>query len=105
MTLQIRLVHALGDRLIDLPEKTHESPLVIGRATTADVQVPANSISRRHSLLYVHEGQWYIQDANGGARTLVNGQPTPEPTPVNSGDVVTLGADPEPPTLTIDPYG
>lgn len=105
MTLQVRLVHALGDRLIDLPEKTHDAPLVIGRATTADVQVPATTVSRRHSLLYIHDGQWYIQDGNGGARTLVNGKPTPKPTPVHSGDVVTLGTEPSPPTLTIDPYG
>jgi hypothetical protein len=53
----------------------------------------------------VYEGQWYIQDGNGGARTLVNGQPTPEPTPVHSGDVITLGLDPSPPTLVIDPFG
>jgi hypothetical protein len=105
MTLQVRLVHALGDRLIDLPERTFESPLVIGRAATADIQVPMPSVSRRHSLLYCHEGQWYIQDGNGGARTLVNGQPTPEPTAVQSGDVVTLGTDDSPPTIQIDPYG
>jgi hypothetical protein len=105
MTLQVRLVHALGDRLIDLPEKTHDAPLVIGRATTADIQVPATTVSRRHSLLYVRDGQWYIQDGNGGARTLVNGKPTPKPTPVHSGDVVALGTEPSPPTLTIDPYG
>jgi hypothetical protein len=104
MMLQVKLVHSLGDRLIDLPLKTHEAPLVIGRAPEADVQVPIPSISRRHSLLYAHEGQWYIQDSSGGARTLVNGRPTPEPTPVQSGDVITLGLDPTPPTLTIDPY-
>jgi hypothetical protein len=105
MTLQVRLVHALGDRLIDLPDKTFESPLIIGRADTADIPVPVPSVSRRHGLLYCHEGQWYIQDASGGARTLVNGQPTPEPTLVQSGDIVTLGTDPSPPTLQIDPHG
>ena len=105
MTLQVRLVHALGDSLIDLPEKTYEAPLVIGRASTADIQVPETTISRRHSLLYIHDGQWYIQDGNGGARTLVNGRPTPEPTPVHSGDVIVLGTEASAPRLTIDPYG
>ena len=105
MPLQVRLVHSLGDRLIDLPERSFESPLVIGRAPTADVQVPDALISRSHCVLYLHERQWYIQDGKRSARTFVNGQPALEPTPVQSGDVVTLGADPTPPTLEIDPFG
>ena len=105
MTLQVRLVHALGDRLIDLPERSFESPLVVGRAPTAEIQVPDALISRRHCVLYLHEGQWYIQDGKGDARTFVNGQPALEPTAVHSGDVVTLGTDPTPPTLEIDPFG
>lgn len=105
MTLQVRLVHSLGDRLIDLPERSFESPLVIGRLPNADVQVPDALISRRHCVLYLHEGQWYIQDGKGAARTFVNGQPALEPTPIQTGDVVTLGTDPTPPTLEIDPFG
>lgn len=104
MTLQVRLVHSLGDRLIDLPERSFESPLVIGRLPNADVQVPDALISRRHCVLYLHEGQWYIQDGKGAARTFVNGRPALEPTPIQTGDVVTLGTDPTPPTLEIDPF-
>lgn len=104
MTLQVRLIHSLGDRLIDLPERSFESPLVVGRLPTADVQVPDALISRRHCVLYLHEGQWYIQDGKGAARTFVNGRPALEPTPIQTGDVVTLGTDPTPPTLEIDPF-
>ena len=78
MTLQVRLVHSLGDRLIDLPDRSFESPLVVGRLPNADVQVPDALISRRHCVLYLHEGQWYIQDGKGAARTFVNGQPALE---------------------------
>lgn len=105
MTLQVRLVHSLGDRLIDLPERSFESPLIVGRAPTADLQVPDALISRWHCALYLHEGQWYIQDGKHSARTLVNGHPAMEPTAIRSGDVVTLGVELTPPTLEIDPYG
>ena len=104
MTLQIRLVHSLGDRLIDLPERSFESPLVVGRAPTAEIQVPDALISRRHSVIYRHEGQWYIQDGKGAARTFVNGQAAIEPTALQSGDIVTLGTEPTPPSLEIDPF-
>src|SRR5256885_2635949 len=105
MTLQVRLVHALGDRLIDLPEKTIDSPIVVGRATDAQVQVPSVNVSRRHCVLFVHEGQWVVQDGGGVRGTFINGQSISGPTFINSGDVLTLGRELQAPTLAIDPFG
>src|SRR5258706_9465864 len=105
MTLQVRLVHALGDRLIDLPEKTIDSPIVVGRAVDAQLQVPSVNVSRRHCVLFVHEGQWAVEDGGSSGGTYINGQPVSGPVFVNSGDVLTLGRDPQAPTLVIDPFG
>ena len=74
MTLQIRLVHPQGERLLELPEKTIELPAVVGRAADADVQIPAVSVSRRHCVLFVHQGKWAIADGGSSGGTLVNGQ-------------------------------
>ena len=94
MALQVRLVHSLGDRLIELPEKTLDAPAVIGRSPDADVQVPAVTVSRRHCIMFVEDGQWILQNAVNGAHTFVNKQPIAGPTFLHSGDVITLGADP-----------
>src|SRR4051794_18913214 len=40
MGLQIRVRHALGERVIELPDRTVDEPLVVGRASTAEIQVP-----------------------------------------------------------------
>src|SRR5215471_6001123 len=102
MALQVRLVHALGDRLIDLAEKTIESPVVVGRAGDADLPVPVVSVSRRQCLLYVYDGRWVVADGNGGGGgTFLNGKPVARPTVLRSGDVLTLGHDPSPPTVMI----
>jgi hypothetical protein len=106
MALQVRLVHALGDRLIDLAEKSIESPVVVGRAGDADLPVPVVSVSRRQCLLYLQEGRWVVADGKGGAGgTFLNGKPVPRPTVLRSGDVLTLGHDPSPPKVMIDPFG
>src|SRR5438105_15494190 len=98
MPLQVRLVHALGDRLIDLPEKTFESPLVVGHASDADLPIPVVTVGRRHCLLYVRDGQWIVTDAKGGTGgTFLNGKAVMRQTALHSGDVLTLGTDPSPP--------
>jgi hypothetical protein len=106
MALQVRLVHALGDRLIDLAEKTIDSPVVVGRAGDADLPVPVVSVSRRQCLLYVQDGQWVVADGKAGSgSTFLNGKPITRPTLLRSGDVLTLGHDPSPPKVMIDPFG
>lgn len=104
MPLQVRLRHALGERLMDLPERNVERPLVVGRAREADVKIPSVSVAAEHCALFTHEGQWVLQDTSGGA-TSVNGQPVEGPTPLCIGDVVALGADANPATIEIDPAG
>ena len=103
MALQVRLRHALGERVLDLRERGVAEPLVIGRATDADVQVPSVSVSPHHCALFVHEGQWVVQGTAGV--TKLNGIPVSGPAALSIGDRIAIGNDPSPPTLEIDPLG
>ncbi len=105
MALQVRVVHALADQLIDIPERARDSPVVVGRADDAELHIPSNGISRRHCLLYLQGGDWIVEDARSAAGTFVNDNRVTGPLTLNSGDLITLGAEASPPAITIDPYG
>ena len=64
MSLQVRLRHTLGERLLELPDRPVDEPVVVGRSSAADVQVPSVTVSQRHCVLVVHEGR---VDATGSA--------------------------------------
>ena len=104
MSLQARLRHPLGERWIDLPERGVDQPVVVGRAGGADVQVPSATVGLKHCVLFVHEGQWVLQDvAEGGAGTFVNGSRVNGAAYLRVGDVITLGPDATAPSIEIDP--
>lgn len=105
MGLPILLRHALGERTLDLPPRAAEQPVVIGRASGADVSVPSVKVSSRHAVLFVHDGYWVIQDAGSTHGTFVNGRRIDQPTYLQVGDVVTVGPDGSHGTITIDPEG
>jgi hypothetical protein len=104
MGLQVRLRHALGERLMDLADRPPERPLVVGRAREADLKIPSVSVATEHCALFVHEGAWVVQDTSGGS-TWVNGEPIATPTPLYVGDVISLGNDASPATIEVDPAG
>ena len=54
MTLQVRLRHALGETVVDLPTRRADEPLIIGRAREAELQIPSASVGQRHCALFVH---------------------------------------------------
>ena len=103
MPLQVRVRHALGEKVLALPDRTIEQPLVVGRGREADVVVPAVSVSPRHCLLFVQTGQWAIQQEAG--ITTLNGQPLSGPKPLRAGDVIGLGGQASVPTILIDTVG
>jgi hypothetical protein len=104
MGLQVRLRHALGERLMELADRPAERPLVVGRAREADLKIPSVSVASEHCALFVHEGNWVVQDTSDGA-TWVNGEPVAGPTPLYIGDVISLGNDASPAVIEIDPAG
>src|SRR5438105_6799934 len=73
MPLQLRLTHSLGERLIDLEPTTADHPHMVGQSTAAQVEIPSSSVAKRHSLLFVRDGQWYVHDAASPTGTLLNG--------------------------------
>lgn len=104
MGLQLRMTHSLGQRLVEVEARKADQAIVVGRASNAEVQIPSANISKRHCLLFVHEGRWVVQDADSPTGTFLNGERLTEPAFVNSGDVISLGRGSNPPTLTVDPH-
>jgi hypothetical protein len=105
MSLQVRLHHTLGERLLELPDRPVDEPVVVGRSGSADVQVPSVTVASRHCVLFVHEGRWAIQGLGGASGTFVNGGKVEGPAFLLVGDVVTLGPESGAPTIEIDPIG
>jgi hypothetical protein len=103
MGLHVRLRHALGERVFDLPGRDVSKPWMIGRGSEADLKVPSVSVAPQHAALFVHEGQWIIQ-GHGGIVTL-NGEPLEMAASLQVGDVIGLGIEPHAPTLEINPVG
>ena len=66
MAFQVRLRHAVGERVVELPERGVSQPLIIGRGREADLQVPSAVVMPQHCVMFVHEGQWIIQPTRGG---------------------------------------
>lgn len=105
MALQVRLRHALGERVLELAPRTVDDPIVLGRAGDADVQVPSANVGARHAVLFIHEGRWVVQDTSAGHPTFVNGQLLNGPYVLHSGDVIVLGNDANAPMIEVDPEG
>jgi len=105
MSLQVRLTHSLGERLIELEAQGADRPAIVGRAAEAHVPVPSASIGKQHCLFFVHEGRWVVQDGGSQAGTYLNGERISDPSFLNTGDVVALGPGSTAPTVLIDPHG
>lgn len=104
MALQLRLTDALGERLIELEARPAERANVVGRAADAEVEVPSSGISKRHCVLFVHEGRWVVRDAGSSEGTFVNGKRLMAPAFVETSDTITLGSGSNPPALVVDPH-
>ena len=104
MGLLVRVRHALGERVLELPERGVDDPIVVGRAADADVQIPSINVAPRHLVLFVHEGHWVAQDAG---RRAAAGAPDQRAAPVGArrcrGGRADLGPEANAPTLEIDP--
>ncbi|ACZ42332.1 FHA domain containing protein [Thermobaculum terrenum ATCC BAA-798] len=69
-----------------------EPTTAIGRKISNAIVLDDPTVSGEHAILYLWDGTWYIRDAGSTNGTLVNGQDVIEPSPVNVGDILTLGA-------------
>src|SRR5438105_4872760 len=65
--------------------------MVVGRAADNAISIPDTSVSRKHVLLRNTGDGWAASDMGSGNGTLVNSAAIAEETPLNDGDVITLG--------------
>lgn len=86
--MRVDLTHPLGRQTFELSPTTIEDPIVIGRSSQADIQVPSIQVSLQHAVLFVHQDHWVVQDSGSG--TFVNGQRINEPVILKTGDVITF---------------
>jgi FHA domain len=102
MPLPIEVNHVLGKRSLTLAYRDVESPVVVGRGRECDVQIPSVTVGATHCMLFVHEGQWLLQEAPDCLVT-VNGTPIAGPVALKIGDVIGVGPGEKAPTIQIDP--
>ncbi len=105
MGMQVRVRHVLGSRLIDIEARDADRPIRVGRSADCDIRVPVGTVAPTHCVLYMHEGQWVLQDGGSPWGTYVNEHRTVEPVYVKSGDVITLGVGTTAPRIELDPMG
>lgn len=89
--MRLRLTHPLGTQDFELDSRTADDPIVIGRANDADVKVPSVSVSRAHAAIFVHDGNWIVQDSGSRDGTFVNGKKIEGPVRLALNDEVALG--------------
>ncbi len=103
MGLQLRIRHALGARMIEIPGRGGDNPIRVGRDASCDVPIPSGQVGPVHCLLYMHEGHWIV--ASAGPAVFVNGQEIAEPQFLEFGDRISLGTGPSAAVIEVDPVG
>ncbi|RMG89388.1 MAG: FHA domain-containing protein [Chloroflexi bacterium] len=63
----------------------------IGRAPTNTIQVLDSFASSEHALIYLQQGQWWLEDRRSKNGTRLNGDDITEPVVITHGDIITIG--------------
>jgi hypothetical protein len=67
-----------------------ESRLTIGRGEENDIRLTHSTVSRQHTLVYLENGQPFVQDMRSRNGTYLNGEKV-EKAALSSGDIVWVG--------------
>jgi hypothetical protein len=105
MRLQVRVRHSLGEKVVELPARGVEHPVVIGRGASADLQIPSVHIGPSHLVLFIHEGRWVVQDGPDSTGTFFDGKPLANPKILYGREVLKLGPEGKAVAIEIDPAG
>lgn len=62
----------------------------IGRASTNDISIPEQHVSRQHAAIDFRDGIFMVRDLNSANGTFVNDHPVTEAYPLSSGDEIRL---------------
>lgn len=85
------LIIRQGTRWTDVFRLEAGRPLIIGRASSNEIPIADERSSRRHAEIYF-EGMWKVRDLGSRNGTLVDGARISGPTPLFSGNVVTVAS-------------
>ena len=83
---RLRLTDGQGQRVVPL----NRLPFVIGRRTTADLQVSNTDVSREHAEISLDGDSYVLRDKASRFGTYVNGEPVSERRLMH-GDAIRLG--------------
>ncbi len=64
---------------------------VLGRGRSTDIRLESEDIARRHAMIYLHEGEWYIRPVHLHHRVLLNNIPVLDAVILRNQDIVTIG--------------
>ena len=94
MSLPIRFRAPAGERSLELKDRDVDHAATIGQGSSALLRVKGEGLAAVHCALYVQDGAWTVADLAGTNTTRLNGRPIFQPTPLNIGDVLSLGTGP-----------
>ncbi len=64
---------------------------MVGSGRNCDIRLKSGAISRRHGLIYVYDGDWFIRPHKRNNFISIEGIPITEPTPLRNHDRITFG--------------
>ncbi len=65
---------------------------IIGRVRSSDIRFNDKNILRRHAIIYLHEGKWYIRPAVANANIYVNDRKINQPKIIRNEDIIRFGS-------------
>ncbi len=65
--------------------------LVAGRGPESEIPLADRGVSRRHFLIRLREGRWYVEDLGSSNGTYVNGLRILQPWVLRNGDQIKAG--------------
>ena len=82
-------------RLLSGPDSGKQFPLgreaVIGRQPDCAVYLESLAVSRKPARIFLHEGQFFLEDLGSSNGTFLNGQRLQRPAPLTARDVFQIG--------------
>lgn len=71
--------------------KLSNRPVSLGRGDEADHKLPTKAASRIHAQVFLRDEAWWVEDLGSSNGTLLNNARITKPTPLKTGDVITVG--------------
>lgn len=63
----------------------------IGSSRSSDIRLNSRSVARRHALIYLHDGKWFVRPADSFVNLYVNDRKVNSPRRIKNQDLIRLG--------------